>query len=195
MTADREKTIADGWYSHIKFQLFQITVGLLLNPGSVLPRSIPKLKQCQNILSLSRLSSVMHGEIKQYWHLLWVFSAAARKFSLGTRRVPKWCIFVHLVRSYRAAMFVLHCNTFKSHPVFAPGSRAAKNKLWTSVLASNIFEVTVLKIYVWNKVCRHESLVWLVYGKYEKWVMKLRFSHQVVTTWFGCCGVPSSRSS
>ena len=56
-------------------------------------------------------------------------------------------------------MFVLHCNTFKSHPVLAPGSRAAKNKLWTSVLASNIFEVTVLKVYVWNKVCRHEALV------------------------------------
>ena len=109
----------------------------------------------------------MHGEIKQYWHLLWVFSAAARKFSFGTRRVPKWCIFVHLVRSYRAAMFVLHCNTFKSHPMFAPGSRAAKNKLWTSVLASNIFEVTVLKENVWKKVCRHESLVWLVYGKYK----------------------------
>ena len=56
-------------------------------------------------------------------------------------------------------MFVLHCNTFKSHAMFAPGSRAAKNKLWTSVLASNIFEETVLKVYVWNKVCRHESLV------------------------------------
>ena len=56
-------------------------------------------------------------------------------------------------------MFVLHCNTFKSHPMFAPGSRAAKNKLWTSVLASNIFEVTVLKGNGENKVCRHESLV------------------------------------
>ena len=42
MTADREKTIADGWYSHIKFQIFQITVRLFLNPGSVLLSSIPK---------------------------------------------------------------------------------------------------------------------------------------------------------
>ena len=56
-------------------------------------------------------------------------------------------------------MFVLHRNTFKSHPMFAPGSRAVKNELWTLVVASNIFEVTVLKVYVWNKVCRHESLV------------------------------------
>ena len=56
-------------------------------------------------------------------------------------------------------MFVLHGNTFKALPIFAPGSRAAKNKLWTLVVASNIFEVTVLKVYVWNKVCRHESLV------------------------------------
>ena len=48
MTADREKTIADGWYSHIKFQIFQITVGLFLNPGCVFLSSIPeswKLKQ------------------------------------------------------------------------------------------------------------------------------------------------------
>ena len=42
MTADREKKIADGWYSHIKFQIFQITVRLFLNPGSVLLSSIPK---------------------------------------------------------------------------------------------------------------------------------------------------------
>ena len=30
MMADREKTIPDGWYSHIKFQIFQNTVGLSL---------------------------------------------------------------------------------------------------------------------------------------------------------------------
>ena len=30
MMADREKTIPNGWYSHIKFQIFQNTVGLSL---------------------------------------------------------------------------------------------------------------------------------------------------------------------
>ena len=33
MTADREKTIANGWYSHIKFKIFQNTMGLFLNLG------------------------------------------------------------------------------------------------------------------------------------------------------------------
>ena len=42
MTADREKTITDGWYSRIKFQISQNTVGLFLNPGSVLLSLIPK---------------------------------------------------------------------------------------------------------------------------------------------------------
>ena len=42
MKADREKTIADGWYSHIKSQISQNSVGLFLNPGSVLLSSIPE---------------------------------------------------------------------------------------------------------------------------------------------------------
>ena len=41
MTAERVKKIAYGWYSQIKFQISQNTVGIFLNPGSVLLSSIP----------------------------------------------------------------------------------------------------------------------------------------------------------